>query len=483
MKGIPCVHHIKVLSEPQLEMIHEATLSLLERTGIRVDSEGARSRFLRAGASLHDSRKSVVRFPRSLIEDAITRVPRRIVYHARDPEWDIEYDGEHMFPYAGGGDPKMIDLDTGRVRPSTYSDIETAVRLGESLEHCRLAANIVEPTDVPPELSSVKTVEAALRNSVKPVSSHAFNGPTVDFIARMGACIAGGEEEFRKRPIIQLAGSPSSPLTYSEHMCETLMRSAELGIPYSIVPCPICGATGPMTLSGSLAQQNAELLSGLVLLQSIDANLPTVYSGRVCVMDPRSGKDLWGIPEQCVATVAMVQLARRYRMVSDVCGMTSDVAGWGLQMGLERMMTVLFPVLAGAESMSGIGGGWEGASSLEAMVIDNEIMNDVARLVRGIEVDEARLGLDVIDNVGHMGNFLAQRHTMEYLRRGEYRASGLWDKRTSQAVAREGSRSLLDVARERVRTILKEQTPKPLERDVERALSQVVKEAQRTLVR
>jgi trimethylamine--corrinoid protein Co-methyltransferase len=168
MKGIPCAHHIKVLSEKQLDRIHAASLRLLERTGIRVDSEDARARLVRAGASAHASRKSVVCFHPSLVEDAIRKVPRRIVYPARDPQWDIEYDGEHAFPYAGGGDPKMIDLDTGKVRPSTYVDIEMAVRLGDALENCRFAANIVEPTDVPAEMTSVKTVEAALRNSVKP---------------------------------------------------------------------------------------------------------------------------------------------------------------------------------------------------------------------------------------------------------------------------------------------------------------------------
>ncbi len=482
MKGIPCVHRIKVLSEEQLAMIHEASLKLLERTGIRFDSADARARLLRCGALPHYSRKSVLTFPRSVVEDAITRVPRKVRYYARDPRWDIEYDGEHMFTYAGGGDPKMVDLDSGQVRPSTYSDIEMAACLGDALENCRFAAGLVEPTDVPPQMTGIKSVEAMMRNSVKPISSHAFDRQTVDFLAKMGACVAGGAEALRRRPLISLGGSPSSPLTYSEKMCDVLIRSAELGIPYSIVPCPICGETGPMTLSGSLAQQNAELLAGLVLLQSIDASLSTVYSGRVCVMDPRSGRDLWGTPEQCLAGVAMVQIARKYGMVSDVCGMNSDIPGWGLQMGLERMMTVLVPALAGAESVSGIGTGWEGASSLEAMVIDDEILNDVARLMRGIDVDEATLGVDVVDRVGHMGSFLAQPHTMEYLRKGEVRISELWDKRTSEAAAREGRRAVEEVARERVKAILKEHVPEPLDRDVDRAMTQVVKEAQRALV-
>src|SRR4030043_488458 len=142
-----------------------------------------------------------------------------------------------------------------------------------------------------------------------------------------------------------------------------------------------------MTLSGSIAQQNAETLGGLVLIQTVDSKLATTYCGRVCIMDPRSGRDLWAVPEQVLASAAMVQIARRYKMVSDVSGTASDIPRWDVQMGLERMMAVLVPFMAGVDSISGIGSAWEGASSLEMMVIDNEIWNDIARLTRGIEVD------------------------------------------------------------------------------------------------
>ena len=483
MKGIPCKQMVKVLTAEQVEMIHDASLKILEKTGVRFDSEDARQHLVNAGAVSHPVKKDVITFPRNLVEEAIARTPREVTYFARDSDWDIRYDGEHTFPYTGGGDPKIIDLNTGTVRHSTYADVEDAARLGDALENNHLASHLVIANDVPPEMIELRTMEAAMKNSAKVMSHHATSAEAVDYMVKMWSCVAGGEEEFRKRPLFSLASSPSSPLTYTNHVCEVLIRSAELGVPFSVIPCPISGETGPVTLGGSLALQNAETMAGLALIQTVAPSLPSTYCGRVCFMDPKTGRDLWGVPEEGLVSTACVQLANRYKMVSDTCGMASDVTRWDLQIGFERVMTTLVPVMAGAESISGMGGGWEGASSLEMMVIDNEVYGDIARIMRGIAVDDDRLALNLIDKVGHMGHFLAQPHTMDYLRKDEIRLSTLWDKRTSEKASREGFKPLLETARDRARKILKEHSPMPLDKDVEKDIGQILKEAQRVLVR
>ena len=474
---------IKVLTDEQVEKIHEASLKILEKTGVRFDNADARQRLLDAGAIAHPDRKDVVIFPRSVIEETVGKVPREVSYFARDPEWDIRYDGEHTFPYAGGGDPKVIDMDTGMVRHSTFTDVANAARLGDALDNNYLASHVVIANDSPPGMVELRTMEAAMRNSAKVMSHHATNAETVDYMVKIWSCVAGGEEEFRKRPLFSLGSSPSSPLTYADHVCDVLIRSAELGVPFSVIPCPISGGTGPVTLGGSLALQNAETLAGLALIQTVAPSLPTVYCGRVCFMDPRTGRDLWGIPEEGLVSAAIVQLAKRYNMVSDTCGTASDLTRWDLQMGFERMLTALVPMMAGTESISGIGGGWEAASSLEMMVVDNEVYGDIARIMKGVAIDDDRLGLDLIDEVGHMGNYLAKPHTMEYLRKGELRLCELWDKRTSESTHREGFESLIEAARDRAKEILKEHEPMPLDRDVDMDINLIMKEAQKTLVR
>jgi len=484
MKGIRLNSNsrLKILTDDQVDMIHEASLRILEKTGIRYDNENARKRLLNAGAATHPTRKGVITFPRSMVEDAIGKITHRNIFPARDGRWDIQYDGEHMFPYAGGGDPRIIDLETGQPRPSTCEDVEMAARLGDALENNHFASSLVMANDVPPELLVLKTMEATMKNSGKTASGYAPNKETVDFLVKMWACVSGGAEELRKRPLFSLGGSPSSPLTFSEHNCEVLLRCVEQGIPFSVIPCPICGETGPITLSGALAQQNAEQLGGIILIQTVTTSLPTFYCGRVCIMDPRSGRDLWGVPEEGLVSAALVQLARNYGMVSDANGMTSDITRWDMQMGFEQMMTALMPALAGAESIAGLGCGWEGASSLEMMVINNEVFNDVARILRGIRVDEGSLATDLIDKVGHMGNFLAELHTMDNLRKGEVRVSRLWDKRSSERVAKEGFKPIQDTAKDHVRRLLQEHEPEPLDRDVESEIEQIIKEAAKTFL-
>jgi trimethylamine--corrinoid protein Co-methyltransferase len=184
-----------------------------------------------------------------------------------------------------------------------------------------------------------------------------------------------------------------------------------------------------------------------------------------------------------LASSATVQIAHKYHMIADVYGVTSDVQQYGIQMGLERMLTGLMPALAGADNLSGIGGGWDNAASFEMLVIDDEIYSDIFRATAGIEVNDERLAIDMIDKVGPMGTFLAQPHTMKFLRSGEMRISQLFDKRTGEKVKRDGIRTLQDNAKDIVRKILKEHRPLPLEKDAERELTKVVKEASKSLMR
>lgn len=473
---------LKVLTDDQVEDIHEASLKILEKTGVRFDSEGARRRLLKAGAVAHPTRKDVLTFPRSMVEESIKKIPHYGTYYARDPKNDIKFDGEHQYAHCLGGDPNILDLETGEIRMSTLDDVEKTTRIMDALPNCHSISNMVVATDVPPELLVIKTMEAMMRNSSKCISGYALNVPTVDIMAKMWACVTGGMEELRKRPLLDVYGSPSSPLTYDAHAADVMIRGAEYGVPVDIVPCPISGGTAPLTMAGGLAQQNAELLAGVMLVQTVDTKVVMQYSGRLSLMDLRYGRNVWGNPEMALASAATVQIAHKYNMIADVYGVTSDGNQYDVQMGIERMMTALMPALAGADDLSGIGGSWENAASYEMLVIDDEIYSDVFRMVSGIDVDDDRLALDIIDKVGPMGNFLAQPHTMKYLRMGEVRMSQLYDKRTGERIKKEGVRPLQVAANDVVRKILKEHQPAPLEKDAEKELTKIVKEAEKKLM-
>lgn len=482
MKGVRRRFKVDVLANDELDAIHESTLDLLERTGVRFDSKQAIKRLVDNGASLKEGSDRIVVFPRSVIEDAIRKIPYAHEFHARDPKNDIVWDREHLFTGGGGGSPEILDLTTGETRPSTLEDVKDATRLLDALENCHTVSCEVMATDVPPEMMIVKTTEAMIRNTSKCLTGYALDARTTDVLADMWACVAGGDEELRRQKYFAIYISPSSPLTYDSSVCEVMVRSAERGIPIDIIPCPMCGGTSPMTLAGGLVQQNAELLAGLTLVQTVNDRLPMLYSGRLSLMDPRTGRNIWAVPEMSLVSAASVQIAHRYNMVADIEGGCTDSPEWDVQVGIERMMSSLFSAMSGADSMSGIGGAWDTCASLEMAVIDDEILANVFRCIEGMEVDDDRIALDVIDAVGPMGNFLSQRHTMEYLRSGELRLSPLFDKRTAERAMREGFEPLNKRARVAVDRILAQHEPTPLDRDVDRELSDIVKAASRSLM-
>lgn len=483
MQGQKVRFRLKVLTDDQVDAIEEASFKMLEKTGVRFDSADARRRLIKAGAVAHKTRKDVITFPRSLMKETIKHIMPYGTNYARDPKNNMKFDGETMYAHALGGNPMMMDLETGEHRPATLEDVGKATRVMDALEYCHSVSNLVVATDVPPEILVIKTQEAMMRNSSKCISGYALNVASVDILAKMWACVTGGLEELRKRPLLDVYGSPSSPLTYDAHAADVIIRGAEYGVPVDLVPCPISGGTAPITLAGGLAQQNAELLAGVALVQTVTDKVPIQYSGRLSMMDLRTGKNVWGLPEMGLASAATVQIAHKYKMIADVYGVTMDGNMFDMQSGIERMQAAMIPALAGADNLSGIGGAWENAASYEMLVVDNEIYADVFRAVRGFDVDADTLAVDLVDKVGHMGNFLAQPHTMKYLRKGEIRNSTLYDKRSSEKAKKEGVRPLQDAAKDVVRKILKEHQPMPLDRDVEKELSKVVKDAEKTLMR
>jgi len=481
MEGIKCRYRLEVLKDEQVDSIHEATLKILEKTGVRFDSENVRQRLIKAGAAEHPTRKKVLTFPRSMVEESVTKIPFFGTYYARDPRNDIRFDGETMYAHCLGGNPSMMDIDTGEFRMSTLKDVEDSTRLMDALPYCHSIGNLVVATDVPSEMLPVKTMEAMMKNTSKCVSGYALNVPTVDTMVKMWAAVSGSMEELMKRPLFSVYGSPSSPLTWDEHASDVMIRGAEYGAFVDIVPCPICGGTAPVTISGGLAQQNAELLSGVMMVQTVSTKIPMQYSGRLSMLDLRSGKNIWGIPEMALASAATVQIAHRYNMCADVYGVTTDANLWDMQIGLERMMAAVIPAMAGADNLSGIGGAWENAASYEMLVIDNEIYANVFKAVDGFDVDDNTLALDIIDKVGPMGNFLAQMHTMKNMK--EIRISPLFDKRTAEKAKKEGVKPIQDVAREVAKKILKDHQPTLIEKDRVRDLEKVVKESEKLLMK
>jgi trimethylamine--corrinoid protein Co-methyltransferase len=235
-----------------------------------------------------------------------------------------------------------------------------------------------------------------------------------------------------------------------------------------------------MSIAGGLAQQNAEVLAATVLAQLANPGLPIIYKGRLSVMDARTVLSVWGNPEIGVISAATVEIAHYYGLPVDVYGLSTNAHTPDIQSGYERAFNALLPVLAGADEISGVGEMEGGVtSSLAQMVIDDEILSSVGRIRRGFEVDDETLATDVIAEVmGGARNFLAEMHTVRYLRRGEVMQPKLAERAGWDEWEAAGRRELVERAEQEALALLASHEVSPLSEVQQAALRDVIREEQ-----
>jgi len=470
---------LKFLSQDQIEQIHSASLKILEEAGVLVHEHDFLKFLADAGARV-DFNSKRAKMPPNLIEESIKKAPKHVTFYARDSKHNVEFEDGKIFTHPVGGAANVIDLDSGAVRPATRKDVENLTRLVDALPNIHTATMIVYPNDVPERLRDIYAVETIIRNTGKNFDATPYTDESFPFIIRMVETVTG-EEEFRKNPVITSSVSPTSPLQFSSDVTKIMVRATNHHIPIAVLPCPLAGATSPVTLAGTLVQQNAEMLAGLTMVQLLNPGNPVQYSPRCIPLDMSTGQACAGI-EAAVMSVGCVQLAKYYGLPSDVYGLDTDSKVLDEQVALERAMNGLLPALAGANALSGAGCIESGITvSYEQLVIDDEIFGMIFRAVRGIDFDEEKLAVDVITKVAQeSSNFLQQKHTLQHFQR-EYFMPKLLNRAARARWERMGSKSIVEVARENTKKILAEHQPPQIDEDAKKRLEEILKTATQTL--
>jgi len=471
---------LEFLSRDQIEKIHSASLRVLEDVGVFV-YEDSFLRFLAdSGADVDYDRKNVKISP-SLVMECLKKTPKRMILYARDPKFDVELNDEKIYAHAVGGAVSVFDLNSGEVRPSTRRDVVDLTRIIDGLPNIHTCTMIVLPCDVSEQVQDVYCLADQLQNTRKNVDATPMSYEGFPYIVELAEAVVGGKQELEKRPIITCSFSPTSPLKFSGDVVKIMVEGAKIGLPMAVLPCPMAGATSPVTLAGSLVQQNAEILAGLVMIQLVKEGTPFLYSPRVFPLDMLSGMTSSGI-EVGLLSVGCVQLAKYYDVPCDVYGLDTSSKTLDEQVAFEKGLNGVLPALAGANMLSGAGCLEGGITvSYEQLIIDDEIFGMIFRAVKGIEVDEERLAVDVIAKVvDESSDFLRQRHTLKYLRQEHYLPK--LSDRTSRSRWQElGSKEIMEVAREKVRKMLAEHQPLALDKEVMRKIEGILKRATKKL--
>jgi len=465
----------KVISEEDVESIHQATLRVLSEVGIVLSHPGIKELFLEAGATIKEDR---VLLSPELVEKAIASCGKRATTRGRNGVEIVLGDGTLQWHNLGGA-REVYDPVSGQPHQATIEDVRDSTRLLDALDQATTITPFFTPQDVPGELISLAMYRHALSHTTKPLHGPGVQtAQEVKYTVRMAEVIGPVEE------VLTMSVSPVSPLSFPSNLVDAIVEIARSGIPFGPLPCPTAGTTAPFSLAGALTQQNAEVLAAIVIVQLVNPGTPVIYCGRLAMMEPRTGSSVWGGVELGIASAATVQIGHRYDLPVNVYGFSTNAHTLDIQSGYERTLNAILPALAGADELSGIGEMEAGVmGSYAQMVCDNEIAASVRRAMRGFSVDEDSLAVGVIDKVmGGSRNFLAEQHTVNYLRAGEIMFAQLGERRTFAEWDRSGRKGLAENAQAEAERILAEHEVPPLEDIQENELEKIMQVATNELV-
>ncbi len=477
---------LNLLDEEEMRRLHAAALTVLEDVGVRLDHEEAAELLRARGCELREG--GVVRFPRGLVQSTVDRMVRDYSLEARSGlKMPVRYTQVyfHTVPSAihrnfslntGGFNPHMIDLD-GNFRPSEMKDVRDSLRLADALPNITFTGLPCIANEVPPEERPVRMAAELVKHTRKIGGIEAWTALDVEYITRIAHTLAGGEEEFRKHPFLVGYAETRSPLCFDRNMVDVYIHYLRRGVPQSVDTMPAGGTTAPATSAGTMAVGLAETLSALVLGYAVDENAcvsidlcPTLNDMRTMFF-PYAGADRLPL---LAATVQM--LTQFYKRPGGVHGGKTDACSPGVQAGVEKALSMLFPVLFGAVGVGTCGQLAGGVYSHLQLVIDDEIAGYVRRMLDGFDVTDETLALDVIREVGPGGNFLTHPHTARSFKK-EFFLTDVFERMSYQTWRTREVRGMEEHCREKARRILAGHDSRALHRGEEKVVDEIVGEA------
>ncbi|MCP4424691.1 MAG: trimethylamine methyltransferase [Chloroflexi bacterium] len=460
------------LTDDGVKRIHEAALEILERVGIEVMPSECREIFQKAGARIDEARNRV-HIPRGMVEDALATAQNEVLLAGRDAKHDMVLGDKRVYMGTGGAAVKTLDLETGRVRESTLKDIFEIGRLVDALDNVHFYLRPVVARDIPIEHLDLNSFYAALAGTTKHVTGNSFTVDTVRDVIEMSGMIAGGVEKLRERPFISFTNCWTvSPLRYATETVEVLTEIVRQEMPVFLSSAPQSGATSPAALAGSLVQIHAEELSGITYTQLVKSGTPVVLGYVPSVSDLRTGNYIGGSPEFGMMHAAVAQLGQYVNLpVYNSSGLTESKVP-DIQAGYEKGMTGVAAALAGSNYIHHSAGFLESMLTVayEQYVIDDDINGSIMRMVRGIEVTDETLSMDVIEQVCRgEGHFLGTAQSLE-LMNSEYYYPHTGDRQRRADWEADGGLDMRERARRKAKQILKTHRSEMIAAEVDAAI-------------
>ena len=464
---------LEVLSENEVRQIHTATLDILTGCGVKVLNRRMLD-FLDTKGLTVDRKAQTVCFTPASVEDALAATPAQFEVHDRDGKLAYVLGDRVPKIAAGHNAVYWVDTDTGATRPSRVTDIELFARICEELESIDMIGVPVMPQDVPnPKATLLYGVRAVIENSIKPVffstDNAAVNRSVIDLL-KAGFAGRLGKQAYG---IAQL--SPTSPLYWEEGVIDAMVDTVQSEVPLAILPEPNAGVSAPYTLAGLLTMNNAECLSGIAMCQLLKPGSRLLYANSWTTTDMRTGAALVGSVETVVCRIAGAQFARVYGVPCHTTAPNSDNHAHDEQNAWEKTLSMFCSVVSGHDLIVNCGMFASGLTcSHEQLILDERISALSHRIAAGIEVSPDTIAVDLIKQIGPMGEtYLTAEHTLRWLRSGEYLPRQISVCGPRATWERDGAKDIYQLARDRVEAY-RRQHPQPLDSDRTKHLDEIL---------
>jgi trimethylamine--corrinoid protein Co-methyltransferase len=462
-----------MISDEQVRELHYATLEILSQTGVRMQDPQGRELLLEAGAWESNGR---IKIPENLVTDAIDKAPCRIPMHNRLGEMTMPLELGKVFFGTGSDTTFTLDLETGERRRAVSQDVEDIARLSDALDNIDFVMSMGNPSDVPEDDLYIHAFVRMLRGSVKPNVYTAQNRADMEDIHRIAAAVMGGEEALREKSILLHYAEPISPLFIIEESLQKHIFCAEKGIPAAYIPSPNTGGGGPITVAGAVALGNAECLLGLIITQLVRPGAPFLYGMNTAALDMKTTIVSYGSPDWSLGMGAWAELARYYNLPVWGFGGATDSKVVDAQAGLEATFSIMSAYLSRITLVHDVAYIEYGStSSVEMLVIADEIIRMTRFLMGGLPVNKETLALEAIARAEPGGGFLADDHTMDNFRTAQW-APKVIDRNQYDIWQAAGSKDMFTRANELARQILAEHEVPPLPEEAEKVIAEVLAE-------
>ena len=467
-----------VLSNDQIARINTASLRILEKTGVVIPHEDMLNRFEDAGATV-DRAEQRVRIPADLVARSIASAGKQFTLYGRDMNQTAAF-GQGKRNYNSiAGEAQWLDEIGAQRRFPSMADVATAARFADALPNINIPGSMADPHETPVGYRCVEECATMLRNTTKPITFWYHDRASAAYINEILIALRGSEKAAEEFPLCYPFLEPITPLRFPFEGIDLLYETARLNLPVPIGPMAQMGLSAPCTVAGTLAVENAEILAGVCITQLVKPGMPVCYGGICHAFDMRTTQMIFCGPEQAIFGVAMTQMGKHYGLPVYINVGLTDSKRPDAQAGIEAGITLALGAAAGADIFGHMGiCGVDQATSLDMLMLQNEIIGYVESTMREVSFSDEALGLDVIEEVGPGGTFVDTMHTFEHFRQ-ELWMPKLLDRDYYQAWLDAGAQSMEDRCKTQTKATLDEHEVEPISEDLDRELTRIVEAARK----